>query len=323
MISLMLFIPDSVFRMSLVKSSMKLLVPSSSCLRCRSLSTTPVSQGVLKKVNEYIAERKKPVVSVLNLHGIIMAGKSGGLGGGQPKLNIDNTRKLIDKAFDADRLEAVLLSINSPGGSAVQSDLISEHIQYRADKAKVKVTAFVEDMALSGGYWLACAAPEIYVNKASLAGSIGVIFATFGLHEAIGKLGVERRLQTSGPRKACLDPFKPMEEGDKALVKDLCDEIFDVFKDHVKKSRGDRLKGAEEDLFSGAFWAGQKAVDRGLADGVLTSHAFIRREYGDRVRVARIKPDPWAQLFGGAQVRIHQRPHLCSCIYLSVVFYCF
>lgn len=157
--------------------------------------------------------------------------QSGGRGfGGRKSLSIDSMEKLIDKAFSMKRCEAVLLNINSPGGSAVQSELIADYIGQKAKSSGVPILSFVEDMAASGGYWLATAAPTIYVTQSSIVGSIGVISQSFGFHEAISKLGIERRTMTAGESKAFSDPFKPWEEKDKAIVRQILASLHDNFK---------------------------------------------------------------------------------------------
>jgi signal peptide peptidase SppA len=250
-----------------------------------------------------LEKKRKPAVVVLNLHGVIMAQHQGGGIGSKKFLNIETTEKLIDEAFDTKKLEVVLLNVNSPGGSAVQSELIAEYIRQKSQDKGVPVISFVEDMAASGGYWLACAAPNIFVSNSSILGSIGVISQSFGLHEAIAKLGIERRTHTAGQSKALGDPFMPMDDKQLAIIKRILATLHENFKKHVRNSRGDRLKKVDESrLFSGEVWVGQEAVELGLADGLGSIHGFIRDEFGgeDNVNLVRIKPDvhKFAKLLG-------------------------
>jgi len=228
-----------------------------------------------------------PRVSVLNLHGTIMQGRGSPIGG--KLINLENTRKLIDKAFKPKRLEAVILNINSPGGSAVQSDLVSSYIREKASKHNVPIIAFVEDNAASGGYWLACTGSEIYAARSSVVGSIGVISMGLGFHELIQKYGIERRTFTAGENKSVLDPFSPLKEKDVEIVKNLLNNIHQHFIDHVKESRGDRLKGDDHVLFNGEFWTGEPALALGLIDGIDNMESFISRKWGENVEVIRIK----------------------------------
>jgi len=245
-----------------------------------------IKRTFLTRVRKAVQDRDKPVVSVINLHGTIMA-KRGGFG--TKFINIDSMRKDIDKAFSKKKLEAVFLSINSPGGSAVQSDLVASYIQEKAKKKNTKVISFVEDNAASGGYWLACAGHEIYAARSSVVGSIGVIYSSLGLHELINKHGIERRTYTGGANKSILDPFAPAKEKDVEIIKNLISSIHTHFIDHVKQNRGSKLKGEDELLFSGEFWTGEKALQLGLIDGLDHMDSYINRVYGDKVRVERSK----------------------------------
>ncbi|MEO0487058.1 MAG: S49 family peptidase [Pseudomonadota bacterium] len=220
--------------------------------------------------------KKEPEVAVLRLDGLIAAGRG---------LNDNGTGPLLEKAFGSKRA-AVALVINSPGGSPVQSALIGARIRRLADEKKIPVYAFVEDVAASGGYWLAAAADEIYVDQSSVIGSIGVISASFGLTQAIEKLGVERRVYTAGKSKSQLDPFRPENPDDVARLKVLLDDIHGIFIDHVKTRRGAKL--AEDDrLFTGEIWVGQKGVDVGLADHIGHLVPTMKDKFGDKVRFRR------------------------------------
>ena len=196
-------------------------------------------------------------------------------------MNISSTRQLIEKSFETPRLEAVLLSINSPGGSPAQSELICDYIQLLATEKNVKVYSFVQDLAASGGYWLACAGEQIYITENSVVGSIGVISASFGFQDAIKHFNIERRIHTAGKRKLINDPFSPQKEEDLQITKRVLDKIHTNFMMHVVKNRGEKIKDKDLDtLFSGEYWIGREAIELGLADDVATIDTFIRREFG-------------------------------------------
>lgn len=218
-----------------------------------------------------------PTVAILRLNGAIASGARFGA------LNDAGLAPPIERAFRRGKPDAVALIINSPGGSPAQSSLIAARIRRLADEKKVKVYAFVEDVAASGGYWLATAADEIWVDRNSIVGSIGVISAGFGFHELIGKYGVERRVYTAGKSKSMADPFKPEKAADVKRIRDLQDHIHQTFVDQVKMARGARLSD-DKDLFTGEIWVGQGSVDVGLADGVGHAAPKMKELYGDRVR---------------------------------------
>jgi signal peptide peptidase SppA len=218
---------------------------------------------------------KPATVPVLRLSGTISAGQRG--------LNDEGLAPLIERAFKA-KPAAVALLINSPGGSAVQSSLIAARIRRLAAEKKVPVHAFVEDVAASGGYWLACAADDIWVDQSSIVGSIGVIFASFGFPELLARQGVERRVVTAGKSKSFADPFLPQKPEDVERLKALQTPIHQAFIDHVKTSRGARLN-ATADLFNADVWVGQGAVDVGLVDGVAHIVPKLRALYGDKVKL--------------------------------------
>ncbi|GLQ06411.1 S49 family peptidase [Sneathiella chinensis] len=226
--------------------------------------------------------RKDPVVAVLQLHGVIAPGQ-GKLRGEQ--INLANMAMLINDAFETKGLKAVALSINSPGGSPVQSSLIAKRIRQLADEKKIPVYAFAEDVMASGGYWLGLCADEIYADQNSVIGSIGVISAGFGFTGLMEKLGVERRMHAAGDNKAKLDPFSPEKEEDVDWLKKLQAEIHDNFKAFVKERRGERLKKRKDkELFSGDVWTGPRAEDLGLIDGIADLRSFMREKYGDKVK---------------------------------------
>jgi signal peptide peptidase SppA len=191
----------------------------------------------------------------------------------------------LDKAFATKNAKAVALVINSPGGSPVQSRQIYLRIRQLAAEKKLPVFVFVEDVAASGGYMIACAGDEIFVDPSSIVGSIGVVGGTFGFQELIKKIGVERRLYTAGEHKAMLDPFLPEDPDDVARLKSLQREIHAIFINLVKESRGTRLKGAEDVLFSGEYWAGEKSIALGLSDAIGDLRSVLRARYGDKVEM--------------------------------------
>jgi signal peptide peptidase SppA len=220
---------------------------------------------------------RKPRVAVIRLSGTIGgAGRGGGL-------NDAALAPLIERAFRRKPV-AVALAINSPGGSPVQSSLIAARIRRLADASDIPVHAFVEDVAASGGYWLACAADDIWADESSILGSIGVISAGFGFHQLIDRWGIERRVHTAGMSKSTLDPFRPEAPEDVARLHAILAPIHDAFKDHVRARRGTRLS-TDRDLFTGEFWAGREAVRLGLADGIGHLVPRIKALYGDAVRL--------------------------------------
>ena len=217
-----------------------------------------------------------PTVAVVRLSGVIAAGSRG-------TLSDAALAGVIERAFARGKPAAVALVLNSPGGSAVQSSLIAARIRRLADEKSIPVLAFVEDVAASGGYWLACAADEIFVDDSSIVGSIGVISASFGFHELLQRQGIERRVHTAGKDKSMLDPFRPERPEDVERLKDLQRQIHDAFIAHVTRRRGARLP-AGEDLFTGEIWVGQKAVDTGLADAIGHLVPTLKARFGDKVR---------------------------------------
>lgn len=191
----------------------------------------------------------------------------------------------IDKAFRASGLVAVAIVVNSPGGSPVQSALLFRRIRQLAEEKGVPVIAFAEDVAASGGYWLALAGDEIFGEETSLLGSIGVISAGFGLSQLIGRLGVERRLHTAGERKSLLDPFLPEDPSDVARLTALQQDIHSAFKEHVRQRRAGKIDNADETLFSGDVLTGRMALGRGLIDGIGEIRSVMRARYGDKVKL--------------------------------------
>ncbi len=232
-----------------------------------------------------------PVVPVVRLTGVI--GFSTPL---RPGLTLASVAKPLDRAFAWPRARAVALIINSPGGSAVQSHLIFQRVRQLSAEKKVPVVAFVEDVAASGGYMIACAADEIFADPSSIVGSIGVIGATFGFDKLIDKIGIERRIYTSGVNKAMLDPFLPENPDHVARLKAIQEEIHGTFISLVKSRRGGKLNGAEEDLFTGEYWAALKGRELGLVDRIGDLRSTLRERYGDKVETPLVAPK--TSLFG-------------------------
>lgn len=227
--------------------------------------------------------KRDPTVNVLRLSGAIAASARFGT------LSDAGYAEAIERAFTKGKPTAVALILNSPGGSPAQSSLIAGRIRRLAAEKSLPVHAFVEDVAASGGYWLACAADDIWIDDSSIVGSIGVISSGFGLHEAIGRLGIERRVHTAGKDKSMLDPFRPERPEDVERLTSIQTQIHDSFIAHVKARRGARL-AQDADLFSGEFWVGQRAVDLGLADGIAHAAPKLKELYGDKVRFNRFGP---------------------------------
>jgi serine protease SohB len=224
-----------------------------------------------------------PIVPVVRLSGVI--GISSPL---RPGLTLSSVARALDRAFGMRNVRAVALTINSPGGSAVQSHLIHRRIRELAEEKNLPVFAFVEDVAASGGYMVACAADEIVVDASSIVGSIGVIAASFGFHELIKKVGVERRLYTSGTNKAMLDPFSPEKPEDVERLKTIQHEIHEGFIGLVKERRAGKLNGPETALFTGEFWTGSRAKELGLVDAIGDLRSVLRERYGEEVRTPLI-----------------------------------
>jgi signal peptide peptidase SppA len=225
--------------------------------------------------------RRGPVVPVVRLSGVIA---SGGLLGARG-LSIESVAPLLARAFAQRGAKAVALAINSPGGSPVQSALIAQRIRLLAAEKKLPVIAFVEDVAASGGYWLACAADEIVADGASIVGSIGVVSAGFGFQGLIAKLGVERRVHTSGENKSMLDPFRDEKPEDVERLLRLQAEIHDGFKAWVRERRGAKLKGEDSLLFTGEFWTARRGLDLGLVDSLGELRSVLQARYGAKVHL--------------------------------------
>ncbi|KIJ89235.1 S49 family peptidase [Rickettsia asembonensis] len=231
----------------------------------------------------------KEVIAVLRLSGVI--GKVSTM---QSGLTLESLNELIEKAFKIKKLKVLCLIINSPGGSPVQSELIAKRIRDLAKENKIKIYSFIEDIAASGGYWLACSGDWIYASYSSVIGSIGVVSSGFGFHEAINKLGIERRVYTEGKNKAILDPFKPINKEDLKIIKDLQKQVYEHFVEYVKTRRVGKLTQQDEILFNGKFWAGQTALDYGLIDGIGDMYSVMKEKFGDNIKFQYLcAKQPW------------------------------
>lgn len=236
---------------------------------------------------------RKPTVAVIRLQGLIGAAARPGAAG----LSDSGLQALLERAFARRKPVALALAINSPGGSPVQSALIGARIRRLSEKHDVPVHAFVEDVAASGGYWLACAADQIWADDCSILGSIGVISAGFGFTDLIERWGIERRVHTSGRAKSQLDPFRPEKPEDVERLDQILDTIHEAFRDHVRARRGDKLAEGE-DLFTGEFWTGGRAVELGLADGIGHLEPKMTELFGD-IRFERYGlRQPWYRRIG-------------------------
>ncbi len=221
----------------------------------------------------------RPTVAVLRLSGVIgQVGVTHRTG-----LTLAELASPIERAFRLPRLKAVALAVNSPGGTPVQAALIAERIRALSEEKEIPVYVFCEDVAASGGYWLACAADEIYAHGASIVGSIGVMTAGFGFPALMERLGIERRVHTAGEKKAMLDPFQPEKPEEVERLKAIQEDLHEQFKRYVRERRGERLKADDEELFSGEFWTGHRALELGLIDGIGELREVMRRKFGEKV----------------------------------------
>ncbi len=244
--------------------------------------------GLVERLKEFIPARFRrgaAVVPVVRLSGVI-----GAVTPLRPGMSLAGVARTLERAFATKNAKAVALVINSPGGSPVQSRQIYLRIKQLAAEKKLPVLVFVEDVAASGGYMIACAGDEIFCDPSSILGSIGVVGGSFGFVELIKKIGVERRLYTAGAHKATLDPFLPENPDDVARLKSLQREIHAIFISLVKQSRGARLKGDDDLLFTGEYWAGETSVSLGLADGIGDLRSTLRARFGEKVLTPVIAP---------------------------------
>jgi len=229
--------------------------------------------------------KKKKIVPHIKLNGVI-----GNVGKFKQGIDFSGQEELIKKAFSIKKAIAVAISINSPGGSPVQSHLIHDFIRHQAKKNKKKVIVFAEDVAASGGYLIACSGDEIYANQSSIVGSIGVIYSSFGFKDLIGKIGVQRRVYTAGKNKSTLDPFMEEKQEDIERLKNIQLDLHKDFIEVVENSRGAKLKkdtGIE--LFSGEFWSGRKSKELGLIDGIGNADKILREKFGKDVVIKKFE----------------------------------
>jgi signal peptide peptidase SppA len=229
--------------------------------------------------------KKKKIIPLVKLSGVI-----GSVGKFKQGIDFSGQEEIITKAFSLKKSPAVAISINSPGGSPVQSHLIHDHIRQLAKKNNKKVIVFAEDVAASGGYLISCAGDEIYANKSSIIGSIGVIYSSFGFKDLIGKIGVERRVYTAGKNKSTLDPFLDEKEEDIKRLKNIQLDLHKDFIDVVENSRASKLnkdKGIE--LFSGEFWSGRKALELGLIDGLGNVNDILKNKFGENIIIKKFE----------------------------------
>lgn len=233
----------------------------------------------------------EPAVSVLDLKGIIADSQAAGFGAPQP-LNIDSLYPVIDSAFTQPGVRAVALNINSPGGSPTQSELIADHITHMSDKTGLPVYAFVQDVAASGGYWIACAADEIYAAETSSIGSIGVISSGIGYHELAEKLGIESRVYTAGELKSRMDPMAPVAPEDVEWIQGRLDNLHGMFMSYVEECREGKLPedvNLDEDIFNGNVWFGREAKERGLIDDIGHMRPVLEEKLGPRFQILHIR----------------------------------
>jgi signal peptide peptidase SppA len=228
--------------------------------------------------------KKKKIVAHIKLNGVI-----GNVGRFKQGLDFSGQEEIIEKAFSLKKAKAVAITINSPGGSPVQSHLIYSFIREQAKKNKLKVFVFAEDVAASGGYLIACAGDEIYANSSSIIGSIGVIYSSFGFTELIKKIGVERRVHTAGKNKSSLDPFQDEKKEDIERLKNIQLDLHKDFIDVVEESRGSKLKKDQIELFSGEFWSGNKAKELGLVDGIGNANQILKEKFGEDVVIKKFE----------------------------------
>jgi len=233
--------------------------------------------------------KKKKIIAHIKLNGVI-----GNAGKFKQGIDFAGQEEIIEKAFSLKKAKVVAITINSPGGSPVQSHLIYKFIRAQAKKNKKKVMVFAEDVAASGGYLIACAGDEIYANSSSIIGSIGVIYSSFGFTELIKKIGVERRVHTAGKNKSSLDPFQEEKSEDIERLKNIQLDLHKDFIKVVEESRGVKLKTDGIELFSGEFWAGSKAKELGLIDGLGNANEILKEKFGEDVVIKKFeKPKGW------------------------------
>jgi len=240
-----------------------------------------VTDKIAARLPKIVSDRtgdRAPVVAAVRLHGVITPTPTPMA---RNTISLQTVESALTRAFGHDRLVAVALLINSPGGAPTQSALVAERIRELAAEKNVPVLAFCEDLAASGGYWLACAGDEIYAHGTSLVGSIGVVSAGFGLNGLLERYGVERRVYHAGEHKVRLDPFRPEKAEDVEWLKGMHSQLHDLFTDWVRERRGDKLKAAGEELFTGEVWTGVRAAELGLVDGIGTLRSVVSKRFPD------------------------------------------
>ena len=228
--------------------------------------------------------KKKKIIAHIKLNGVI-----GNAGKFKQGIDFSGQEEIIEKAFSLKKAKAVAITINSPGGSPVQSHLIYKFIRDQAKKNRMKVIVFAEDVAASGGYLIACAGDEIYANSSSIIGSIGVIYSSFGFTELIKKIGVERRVHTAGKNKSTLDPFLDEKKEDIERLKTIQLDLHKDFIKVVEESRGSKLIKSEVELFSGEFWSGSKAKELGLVDGIGNANEVLKEKFGEEIVIKKFE----------------------------------
>lgn len=248
-----------------------------------------------------MAARRADRVAVVRLDGTI-----GMSGMGRPGLTTDTVEPILKRAFDTEHVKAVVIVVNSPGGQPAQSEYIAERIRQLSAENAVPVLAFCEDVAASGGYWIACAADEIFAAHTSMVGSIGVVSSGFGLSDVLTRFGVERRLYTSGANKARLDTFSPERPEDVEWLMGLQSQLHASFIAWVRQRRGRKLTGPDEEVFSGDIWVGERALEVGLVDGIGVMRSVIAERYPDAEITMIEAPKPILARLVGGQVGVHR-----------------
>ena len=238
---------------------------------------------IIRGIFSYFKEKR--IVSHIRLNGVI-----GNVGKFKQGIDFASQQEIINKAFEVEKVEAVAVSINSPGGSPVQSHLIYSYLRKMAKKKNIKILVFAEDVAASGGYLIACAGDEIYANSSSIVGSIGVIYSSFGLQELIKKIGIQRRIYTAGKNKSTLDPFTDEKKEDIERLKKIQLDLHADFIKVVEESRSNKLKKKENpNLFTGEFWSGAKSKELGLVDGLGNADEVLREKFGEDVEIKKFE----------------------------------
>jgi signal peptide peptidase SppA len=260
---------------------------------------------------------KKPTVAMIKLSGII---SSESRLGGRGNLNLNDLSDSMTKAFSFKNIKAVVLLVNSPGGSPVQSALIANRICELAKEKEVPVYCFIEDLAASGGYWLSCAADKIYAMESSIIGSIGVISSGFGAVEALKKLGIERRVYSEGKNKGLLDPFLPERKEDIDQIKTIQKDLHNQFISWVKKRRGKRLKAKDAELFNAGIWSGAKSKELGLIDGIGDYYSVMKSTFGEDIKFKDFsKKTSWIkQRFFSSKVNFYNEVNIVNAFVDSV-----